>query len=227
MRNKKKVNEENNLLIENLKELDFEREIYTNNYIRFSIIEKIKYSIKKKTDIPNYLESALILKDYEIDEYGINIDKLEYVAIIEKVSYGLKFNDKIHNETYENLKFLYCDDNKFKFELYDQDGCKGTITISFSQVVFKSPVWNNARLIYSSLNIPLEDFENIKKSAKRIATLYIKNNCNNLPAKLFYETYNNYYKLLINSNLEKIVTNSDEISKKFTKVKRRDNNDRK
>ena len=125
------------------------------------------------------------------------------------------------------MKFLYCDDNKFKFEVYDQDGCKGTITISFSQVVFKSPVWNNARLIYSSLNIPLEDFENIKKSAKRFATLYIKNNCNNLSAKLFYEIYNDYYKLLINSNLEKIVTNSEETNKKFNKVKRRYNNDRK
>ena len=205
--------------LENTQKISYEYEMYDNGYIKFFVIEFIKYKLVDKSNMPNYLENLKIITDEELKKYNIDIDSEKYVAIIQNIQYKIKFNDFLIRDEFEKIEYLYCDDNEYKFKAYITGNSPSIGTISFSQVTQQYEKSNEKYLVYSTLNIPCHDFEKIEKRCDILAREYL-HRLNAVP-NVYYERYQKIYRMFIKDELLKISINKFKLESSFEKIKKR------
>ena len=220
------MNDNDILQEENLKKASNIVKIYSNDYIDFSVIEIINYTVKSKNDMPNYLDNKKILTDEELVELNIEIDTQNFIAIVDSVNYMLNFNYESYKEKYKSIDFLYSDDSFCKFTVKTLGNSDFIVCIDFAQVTIES--LTNKRIIYSynSLDIPWMDYECIKNEAKEMALSYAASA--NTGKSGYYSYINDFcsnytlsYNKFVKDKLSSIYSSKKSIKNNFEKLKRR------
>ena len=144
-----------------------ELEIYDNSYIKFSLIEILRYKEVLKNSIPNYIEESRILKNVDFDLYNIEMDFEKYIGIIDSIKYKVKFNDYISDEEHSIVRVEDCSSNHLVVKVKNSEDIRGTFyEIDYCQLNI------HGYLLYSSCGITNEFFEKAKKHAKDLAKNY-------------------------------------------------------
>ena len=223
-----KSNSSNLLESQNIKELEYEKEVYDNNYIKFYIIEKIKYKIVNKGDISNYVEKTNFLINDEIDKYKIDIDKEKYIIQIEDISYGFKFNDqKPYDYFYKKCNFIYSDDYHLIVE-FDVRETKGNYSYSNLDKIhieyFRAYMNLKENCIYDVCGMDNETYYKLKQRARDMAKNYVDmvvhDDLSAYEAKDYYNEFEEHFNTIFKSIFDKVMSNQPKVKDDFNKVKK-------
>ena len=212
-------------MIENSKRFIIDHEIYSNDYIKFSIAEIVYYKEVLKDEVANYITEDKILSDEIIKKYNIETDKNKYICLIDMKVYKLKFNDYISKEIYDTLGFSNCSINHLDItaKLSDEN-IETKYEIDYCQLN------KGNRLVYSSCGVSNIFLSELKDKAKDAAKIYmlrdgmIKGGKASDPSGWREHASNNDYQEAYDEILKNMLLSSknekEKVEKNLKKVKR-------
>ena len=194
--------------------------ILDNGYIKVYIVENIKYEIINKKDS----DGANILTSDELKKYNIKINEENSFARIIDIGYSFRFNDYYFRGIFSKIDLGLIDpiDNIVCFSVGDYDGRYSSNYVEIEEFLVKVA----GRPVYCvSCNINQKGLDSLKKEAKVITNLYMRNKLINDSDSIssaldYYIQYKNQYKSIINYEYEKNKSFSIQAKENVEKVRK-------